>query len=418
MSAIELTGIRSGAQPGDPLIPGFFVGGFECSSHRIPSGRRLDLAASTRHVEFACADYQRLADTGILVARDGFAWHRVEERSGQRDFSTVIPLMRAARRAGIRVIWDLMHFGWPDDCDIFMPSFVDRFAALARDFAIVLADESDELPWISPVNEISFVSWAAADVACIHPCQHNRGFELKCQLVRAAVAAIEAVRDVQPATRIVTHDPAFNVIAAIDRPDEAGEAEASRLFQFQACDMLCGRQWPQLGGRPEYLDVIGVNYYPWNQWTFGTALYPGAPVGVGDPRYRPLGDILLEWQTRYRRPTYVGETGCEGEFRAGWLRTVCDELVSARERGADLHGVCLYPIVNFPGWDDERHCQNGLWDYADDTGDRPIHEPLAAELRLQQRRFATMDPLREAANAPLLETGDALALDDDFRVRA
>lgn len=417
MTAIEFTAVRSGSQADEPLFPGFFVGGFECSSHRIPSGRRLDLAASTRHVEFAEADYRRLADAGIRVARDGFAWHRVEERSGQRDYSTVIPLMRAARRAGVRVVWDLLHFGWPDDIDIFMPSFVDRFASLARDFAKVLADESDELPWISPVNEISFVSWAAADVACIHPFQHDRGFELKCQLVRAAIAAIEAVRDVQPATRIVTHDPAFNVIAAIDRPGEAAAAETSRLFQFQACDMLSGRQWPQLGGRPEYLDVIGVNYYPWNQWDYGTPLYPGAPVGLGDPRYRPLADILVEWQSRYGRPTYIGETGCEGEHRAAWLRYVCNEVASARERSADLHGVCLYPIVNFPGWDDERHCENGLWDYADDAGRRPIHEPLAVELRLQQRRFTAMDPAREAANAPLLEASEAVSNDRD-RVHA
>ncbi len=418
MNAIELNGVGSGLQPtGAPLFPGFFVGGFECSSHRVPSGRRLDLAESTRHVEFAEADYGRLADAGIRVARDGFAWHRVEPEAGQRDFSTVIPLMRAARRAGVRVVWDLLHFGWPDDCDIFMPAFVDRFAALARDFARVLADESDELPWISPVNEISFVSWAAADVACIHPFQHNRGFELKCQLVRAAVAAIEAVRDIQPATRLVTHDPAFNVVAAPDRPDEAEAAEISRLFQFQACDMLSGRAWPQLGGRAEYLDVIGVNYYPWNQWTYGTPLYPGAPVGVGDPRYRPLGDILLEWQTRYRRPIYIGETGCEGEHRAGWLRTVCNEVASARERGADVQGVCLYPIVDFPGWDDDRRCENGLWGYANDAGERMAHEPLAAELRLQQRRFAAIDAPREAANAPMLDATTSVAA-DDRRVRA
>ena len=408
MSAIELLGRSGTASTPEPLFPGFFVGGFECSSHRTPTRRRVDLATSTRHVEFAEADYQRLADVGIRVARDGFAWHRVEPLPGQRDFSTVIPLMRAARRAGVRVIWDLLHFGWPDDLDIFRPSFVDRFAALARDFARLVADESDELPWISPVNEISFVSWAAGDVACMHPYARSRGFELKCQLGRAAIAAIEAVRDVQPATRIVTHDPAFNVIAAIDRPEDIEAAETSRLFQFQACDMLCGTQWPQLGGRPDYLDVVGVNYYPWNQWTYGTDLYPGAPIGVGDARYRPICDILLEWHARYRRPTYIGETGCEGDRRAGWLRAVCDEVASARERGADLQGVCLYPIVSFPGWDDDRHCENGLWEYANDAGERPLHEPLAAELRLQQLRFAGVDASREAANAPSLEPLDPL----------
>lgn len=386
------------AERDDALIPGFFIGGFECSSHRVASGRRLDLSESTRHVEFADADYDRLVDRGIRVARDGFAWHRVEPRPGHRDWSAVVPLLRAARRSGVRVIWDLMHFGWADDLDIFTPAFVDRFAALARDFAMVLADECDEVPWISPVNEISYLSWAGADVGQINPFTHDRGFELKCQLVRASIAAIEAVRDVQPATRIVVHDPAFNVVAAPDRPDEAGAAEASRLLQFQGCDLLAGRAWPQLGGRPDYLDVIGVNYYPWNQWTFGTPLYPGAPIPLGDERYRPIGDILLEWQRRYGRPIYVGETGCEGDARAGWLRTLCDEVASARTRSADVHGICLYPIADFPGWDNDRDCENGLWGYADDHGQRRVHEPLAGELRMQQRRFAT-PPVRSVADA-------------------
>ena len=372
-------------------LPGFFVGGFECSSHRLRDGRRLDLSSSTRHVEFAAADYRRLAAFGIRVARDGFSWHRVEPSPGARDFTTVVPLIRAARRAGVRVIWDLLHFGWPDDLDIFTPRFVDRFAALARDFASLLKEEGDPVPWIAPVNEISFLAWGGGDVAAINPFEHGRGFELKCQLVRATIAAIEAVRDVNPATRIVIHEPAFHVVVEPDHPEDAAEAEATRLLQFQGCDLLTGRLWPQLGGRADYLDLLGVNYYPWNQWTFGTPSYAGRLIPASDPRYKGLGAILEEWQRRYGRPTYVGETGCEGDGRAAWLRTVCDEVAMARDRGIALEGICLYPIVSFPGWDDDRHCENGLWDYADDEGRRAAHGPLAAELGLQQKRFADAD---------------------------
>jgi hypothetical protein len=45
----------------------------------------------------------------------------------------------------------------------------------------------------------------------------------------------------------------------------------------------------------------------------------------------------------------------------------------------------LYPVVNHPGWDDDRHCYNGLWDYADANGDREIFEPLARELESERR---------------------------------
>ncbi len=196
------------------------------------------------------------------------------------------------------------------------------------------------------------------------------------------------------------HDPAFHVAAALDRPEDAGAAEASRLLQFQACDLLAGLEWPQLGGRPDYLDVIGVNYYPWNQWTYGTPRQPAEPIRPGDPRYKPLSDIFVEWSGRYRRPIYIGETGCEGDARGGWLRTVCDEVATAIDCGADVRGVCLYPIVDFPGWDNDRHCQNGFWGYADDHGHREAHEPLAAELRRQQRRF--VDPAEARRDTSML----------------
>jgi hypothetical protein len=55
--------------------------------------------------------------------------------------------------------------------------------------------------------------------------------------------------------------------------------------------------------------------------------------------------------------------------------------------GTPFNGICLYPIVNHPGWADDRHCHNGLWDYADVNGDRQIYQPLACELRRQVELF-------------------------------
>jgi hypothetical protein len=73
----------------------------------------------------------------------------------------------------------------------------------------------------------------------------------------------------------------------------------------------------------------------------------------------------------------IAETGIEDDRRAEWFRFVAEETQIAIDQGVPLHGLCLYPIVNHPGWEDGRHCHNGLWDYADDTGSRPLHEPLA-----------------------------------------
>jgi beta-glucosidase/6-phospho-beta-glucosidase/beta-galactosidase len=359
------------------------MGGFECSTHRLRSGRRLDVIASTRHDALAFEDYQRLTEIGIRTARDGIRWHLIEATPGVYDFSSVVPMLEAARRAGVQVIWDLLHYGWPDDIDIFAPSFVDRFAALAGAFAEVARRHTDQPLWVVPVNEISFFAWAAGDFGIFNPFARHRGDELKQQLVRAAIAAIRAMHSVDAGIRIVHTEPMINVVARSDHPEDAGPAEGHRQAQYAALDMLAGRLQPELGGREEYLDVLGVNYYIHNQW-----VYPGghgSMIEPSHPRYRPVWQMLREVWERYRRPLFVAETGIEDEARPAWLRYVGYEVRRAIREGVPVEGVCLYPIVNHPGWDDDRHCYNGLWDYADPAGGREIYEPLARELASQQK---------------------------------
>jgi beta-glucosidase/6-phospho-beta-glucosidase/beta-galactosidase len=353
----------------------------------LPSGKRLDLIAATAHDRHVAADYARLRAHGIITVREGLRWHLIERTPYVHDFQSVVPLVRAARDAGMQVIWDLCHFGWPADLDIFQPAFVRRFARLARAFAVLLAGETNTVPFITPINEISFLSWAAGEVGCLYPFAREQGLKLKAQLVRAAIAGSEAVRDITPGARLCQIDPVFHVVADPAKPHERDAAEAQRRGQFQTWDMLAGCQYPQLGGHPKYLDLIGVNYYPWNQWRYVGPQDGGPRIYASDPAYRPFREILHEVYERYRRPLFLGETGTEGEARPGWLRYVGAEVRAARAAGVSVEGICLYPIVNFPGWDDERHCHNGLWDYADEAGDRAVYEPLAHELRRQQRLF-------------------------------
>jgi beta-glucosidase/6-phospho-beta-glucosidase/beta-galactosidase len=368
------------------IFKSFFLGGFECSTHRTRDGRRLDLVAATGHDRFAAEDYERLVSVGIRAAREGLRWHLVERTPSSYDFSSVLPILRAARQAGVQIVWDFFHYGYPDDLDIFGARFVDRFARLAREFARILADESDEAPLITPVNEISFLSWSGGESGEIGPFAVGRGYELKKQLIRAAIAAVEAVRAVSPRARVCCIEPVFNVVAARDGEREA--AEAYRRYQFQAWDMLAGRLEPQLGGREEYLDVVGVNYYPWNQWYYAGPVHAGATIDRTHPQYKPFSLILREVFARYRRPVFVSETGSESDGRADWLNYVCAETRAARLSGVPVEGVCLYPIVDFPGWENDRACENGLWGYADDSGHRSVCEPFARELERQQALFA------------------------------
>jgi beta-glucosidase/6-phospho-beta-glucosidase/beta-galactosidase len=360
------------------IFESYLMGGFECSTHRRKDGRRLDLIAATNHEEFAEADYERLLSVGMRTARDGVRWHLIEREPFRYDFSSLERQTAAVRKTGIEIIWDLFHYGYPDDLDIFSPAFIERFAAFCEAVVKYLFEETGrEKLFVCPVNEISFFSWAAGDAGIFYPSARGRGDELKRQLVRTSWAAIDAIRSVLPATRFVQTDPAIHVTAP-KRAEEAQRraAENYRRSQFQAFDMLGGKLTPTPGGGEDYLDLIGLNYYFHNQWRFPSR----RKVPRGHPEYRPLREILSEFYERYRRPLLLAETGIEDDLRPEWFRYVFEETKAAAAAGVPIEGICLYPVVNHPGWADNRHCHNGLWDYADKNGNREIYRPLANEI--------------------------------------
>jgi hypothetical protein len=375
------------------IFKSFLLGGFECSTHRLPSGRRLDLIHSTRHDELAARDYRLLQQYRILTARDGLRWHLIESTPGVYDFASATRMIEAARDTGMQVIWDLWHYGWPDGLDIFSAAFVDRFTAFARE-AVKHISEYNDAPFISPINEISFFSWAGGEGGIFNPFAKHRGDEMKRQLVRATIQAIAAVREVNPATRFFQIDPIINVVPRSRGDEDVRNAEAYRQSQFGAWDMITGRAAPELGGRDDLIDVIGVNYYIHNQF-----VWQGHMIVPSDPRYRHVSVMLQEVYERYRRPLFVAETGIEDDTRPAWLRYICKEILTAMAAGVPVEGVCLYPIVNHPGWDDDRHCYNGMFDYADEAGEREVYQPLADEAA------------RQAANAAALKSGAAVMAD-------
>ncbi len=359
------------------IFNSFLMGGFECSTHRDARGRRLDLIASTRHDEFARQDYTRLMEIGMRTARDGVRWHLIEREPGVYDFASLGHQVRAARETGIEIIWDYFHYGYPDDLDVFGPEFVTRFAAFSGEVTRYLMSEFGEKLFISPVNEISFFSWIAGDKGLFYPCARRRAHELKRNLVRAAIASMEAVRQICPSARFVTTEPAIHVLPPKEStPASRRAAENYRRAQFEAFDMLCGRREPELGGHERYLDILGLNYYFHNQWRHPSR----RKIPPGHPEYRPFNLILSEFHERYQRPVLIAETGIEDDKRPQWFRYVFSEAQQAGREGIPVEGICLYPIVNHPGWADDRHCHNGLWDYPDDAGNREIYQPLADEI--------------------------------------
>ncbi|MEG3089435.1 hypothetical protein [Sphingomonas sp. PB4P5] len=370
-----------------PLFRSFFQGGFECSTHRRGRDReRVDVIAATAHDRRAQSDYARLQDHGLLTVRDGLRWHLIETAPGRYDWSSLERQLAGAAATGTQVIWDLLHYGWPDDLDIWTPDFVTRFAAFAAAAAQLMGARTEGICFYAPVNEISFLSWGGGDVGYMNPFGTGRGFELKVQLARAAVAAMEAIRRSDPAARFVHADPVINIAIDPARPRDAAAAEGNRLAQFQGWDLIAGAMWPQIGGRADLLDIVGVNFYHNNQWIHG-----GPPIARGHAQYKPFHMMLAETYARYGRPIFVAETGIEGEARPEWLAYVADEVAKAIALGVPMAGICLYPVLDHPGWDDDRYCPNGLLHHHPEDDSRDVYAPLAAELARQRARFADLE---------------------------
>lgn len=366
------------------MFRSFFIAGFECASHRDRSGKRLDLARSTGHDRYALADYVRSGELGMKTVRDGLRWHLIESSPSDYDFSSALHFVRSARKAGVEVIWDLCHYGWPDHIDVFSPRFIKSFARYAALFASIAAGESDGPHIFVPINEISYLAWAAGEAGYIYPNVRGRGSELKDQLVRAGLEAIDSIKKVIPGARILFTDPVINVVAHPLRPLESDAARSYHESQFEALDMLLGRTRSYIGGYQGSVDVLGLNYYPLNQWFYGDgAHYPNEPVEFFDPSYRPLSDLLKESYLRYKIPLFIAETGAENERRPLWLRHVCDEVSIISRSGIPVEGICWYPILDNPGWDDNRYCSHGLWSYPDNEGARQTYKPLEEELKYQ-----------------------------------
>ena len=358
--------------PEPALFASFVQGGFECSTHNLRDGRRLDLLEATHHAANAAGDYTQLARHNIRAVRDGLRWHLIETAPGRYDWSSFLPMLRAAHVTGTQVIWDLMHYGWPNDLDIWSPAFVDRFAAYAAAAARVVKSTSDGVPFYCPINEMSFHSWGGGDGNYLNPFARHRGFELKVQLARASIAAMRAILAVEARARFVHCEPLISIVSDPHRPHDRMHAEGARLAQFQACDMIAGRMWPQLGGAPELLDIVGVNYYFDNQWIHG-----GPPMAPDHPLHKPFRTLLAETHARYGRPMIVAETGTEGDGRAAWFNGISSHVMAARAAGIPVEGICLYPIIDHVGWDNGRDCPSGLMENRLRGGVRPVHQPLA-----------------------------------------
>ncbi|UFN51659.1 arabinogalactan endo-1,4-beta-galactosidase (plasmid) [Roseomonas sp. OT10] len=198
--------------------------------------------------------------------------------------------LQVADALGADVIWDLNHFDPPED-------------PIRHARAVALAARPDRPLWICPVNEPS-----------IYPMLVGMSQN---DAVRLAVTLVQVAKDHHADVRVLTADPLNGV----------GER------QFEATDALVAQG---------FVDMVGVNYYPHTART-------------------SLSKVLVKTARRYRLPILVAETSWHdghreqgrrhpGWNKGDWLRHVRMESEAAVAKGADVVGLCWYPVVDSPPW--------------------------------------------------------------------
>jgi beta-glucosidase/6-phospho-beta-glucosidase/beta-galactosidase len=369
----------------------FFQAGFECSSHRRRDGVRLDLIRATAHDRHVAQDYRLCSELGFRTVRDGLRWHLIEKTPGQYDWSSWMPALEAAEAASLQVIWDLFHYGSPDHVDQAAADFPQRFTDFALAAVELQQSVSGRPPLVCPLNEISFMSWAV-EVNYFPRVGPDKVGWFKRQLVRTATRAAKAIRERWPDATLIWAEPLVHVAPRDRRRPEIRAAEQYRQGQFEAYDWLTGKAEPELGGDPALVDVVGVNFYPHNQWYLD-----GPTIPMGHHEYRRLADMLAEVADRYGKPLLISETGAEGSGKPSWLHYVGNEVREAIDRGVRIEGICWYPITAYPGWDNSRHAEAGLLSTVVAQGTRHLDERLLDEFEAQRRLFAR--PVKEARSA-------------------
>ena len=305
----------------DTPFQSFWMGGFECADHLNAWGSRVDFLNLTDHLSQLNEDYIRLKFVNISTVREGIRWSQVEVAPYQYDFTIVGHMLDAGRRHGIQQIWDICHFGFPADLTPLHPHFTSRFVSLCTAFATYCLPRYTKEPLIvTPFNEVSFLSWLGGEVGGTSPYAVRNGWEVKYAIMRAYIAGVAAMKILDANILILTTEPLVNVVPPLFATEgDILNASSTHELQFQAMDMLCGKICSELGGKPEYMDILGYNYYFNNQWVTGFKENIPWKNEYADPRWRSLSSLMQEAYHRYGKPVALTETSHPGEERADWM---------------------------------------------------------------------------------------------------
>lgn len=358
----------------DENAPPELWGGVECSVNRVGE-EYFDQLERSGHAARP-EDLDLFAALGIRALRYPVLWERTApDENEPPDWAWADGRLGRLRELGVRPIVGLLHHGsGPRHTSLVDPAFPEKLAAYARAVA-------SRYTWVedyTPVNE----PLTTARFSCLYglwyphardPRAFARALVNQC---RGAALAMRAVREINPAARLV-------------QTEDLGKTHSTRLLSYQAefenerrwvtFDLLCGQvdalhpMWNYLLGEgvgraelewflenPCPPDVVGLNHYVTSERFLDERLerYPPSTHG-GNGRHRyadveavrvladgPAGPRALLWEAweRYWLPLAVTEAHleCTREEQMRWLLEVWEAARSLKRSGVN---VCA-----FTGW--------------------------------------------------------------------
>ncbi len=352
-----------------PKFKSFFMAGFECTYALTEIRKRLDMLKATMHDVYCRDDYRMLKEVGIKTVREGLSWHQIDS-GGRYDFSRFEQMMQIGQEEGMQQIWDLNHFDYPHPIKYFSDDFVKRFAEYSKRAIDIIRKYQSGTLYIAPINEISFSAWIGADRGVWAPYTKGRdnGFKFKVQLVKAAIAAIKAISALDKNIRFIHIDPFMRRKA---KPPASKAAinhvnDFNNIVRFEAWDMIAGKTFPEFGGEPKFLDIVGLNYYFHNQeWVLSkkNGSLGFSAMDWGSKARISFAAMIKEVYERYQRPILISETGSYGKLRSRWWGRTLRELVEGKNLGLPICGVCAYPALDRPAHINYLIPESGLWDF-------------------------------------------------------
>ncbi len=340
---------------------------------RIDAGTFRDQCAETGW-SARLGDVDRIADLGVGACRLPVLWEHVAPHVPERcDFGAARARLERLRTRGVDPIVTLLHHGsGPAYTDLLDPAFPELFAAYAAAAARALPGVRRWTPINEPLTTARFSTlygvWypnvrddAAFGRALVHE-------------TLAILAAMERIRDVEPAAELVLTEDLQRFTAA--DAGVRGYVDFLRERAFVSVELLAGRVCPghalyaflvercavgadvlaDIARRATVPTLVAFNHYPHSE----RYIFSAADGTIGDvPAVYVAGEpspdaapLLAAAAQRLALPLALGEVHVDApaDERVRWLAQHVAGVHALRGAGVDIRAIGVWAAVGMVDW--------------------------------------------------------------------